>query len=109
MESAVLLTCPICNAVRALEGRRNEYSRQELYARVKSHLHDHDLNEPKMAIRKYGIVADATEIVVHSENQQQLPIEAWTTREEAWLPDGALFGGEESLSAPESSVETPSR
>jgi hypothetical protein len=109
MESAVLLRCPICNAVRALEGRRNEYSRQELYARVKSHLGDHDLDEPKMAIRKYGIVADATEIVIRSENQQQLPIEGWTTREDAWLPDGALSGGEESPSAPESSVEISSR
>lgn len=108
MESAVLLRCPICNAVRALDGRRNEYSRQELYARVKRHLHDHDLNEPKMAIRKYGIVADATEIVIHSEDQQQLPIEEWTTRDDAWLPDGALSGGEESLSAPESSVEISS-
>ena len=108
MESAVLLRCPVCNAVRVLEGRRSEYSKQDLYARVKAHLRGHDLNEPKMAIRKCGIVSDATEIVIPSENYQQLPIEEWTERDDTWLPDGSLSGGEESLSAPESSVEISS-
>lgn len=108
MESAVLLRCPICNAVRALEGRRSEYSKQDLYSRVKTHLRGHNHTEPKMAIRKYGIVSNATEIVVPSENHQQLPIEEWTERDDTWLPDGSLSGGEGSLSAPESSVEISS-
>ena len=108
MESAVLLRCPICNAVRALEGRRNEYSKQDLYSHVKTHLRGHDLNEPKMGIRKYGIVSDATEIVIPSETHQQLPIEEWTERDDTWLPDGTPSGDEGSPSAPESSVEVSS-
>ena len=108
MESAVLLRCPICNAIRALEGRRSEYSKQDLYARVKPHLGSHDLNEPKMAIRKYGIISNATEIVIPSETNQQLPIEEWMERDDTWLPDGALSDGDGSLSAPESSVEISS-
>ena len=108
MESAVLLRCPICNAVHALEGGRNEYSKRDLYSRAKTHLRGHDLNEPKMAIRKYGIVSDATEIVVPSEKYRQLPIEEWRERDDTWLPGGSLFGGEGSLSAPESSVELSS-
>ncbi len=109
MESAMVLSCPVCNAIRALEGRRSEYSKQDLYARVKPHLGRHDLNEPKMAIRKYGIVSDATEIVIPSGTHQRLPIEEWTERDDTWLPDGALSGGEGSLSAPEPSVEISSR
>ena len=109
METAVLLRCPACNAVHALEGRRSEYAKQDLYARVKTHLRGHNLNEPKMAIRKYGIVSDATEIVIPSTNDQQLPIEEWTERGDTWLPDGALSGDEGSLSAPESSVDISSR
>lgn len=108
MKSAVLLRCPICNAVRALEGRRSKYSKQDLYSHVKTHLRGHDLNEPKMAIRKYGIGSDATEIVVPSENHRQLPIEEWTERDDTWLTDGSLSDGEGSLSAPESSVEISS-
>ncbi|RLM63362.1 hypothetical protein DVK07_16245 [Halorubrum sp. Atlit-26R] len=108
MESAVILLCPICNAIHALEGRRNEYSKQELFSQVKTHLRGHDLNEPKMAIRKYGVVSDATEIVVPSKTRRQLPIKEWTERDDTWLPDGALSGGEGSQSTPESSVEVSS-
>lgn len=108
MESAVLLRCPICNTVRVLEGRRNEYSKQDLYARVKTHLGGHDLDEPKMAIRKNGIVSDATEIIIPSETLQQLPIEEWTERDDTCLPGGVLSGGDESLSASESLVEVSS-
>lgn len=104
MQSAVLLRCPTCNAVRALEGRRNEYSKQDLYATAKAHLSDHDLNEPKTAIRKYGIMSDAVEIVVSSENRQQLPTGEWRERDNTWLPKGALSGGDAPLQAPESSV-----
>ncbi len=109
MESAMVLSCPVCNAVHALEGRRSEYSKQDLYARVKPHLGRHDLNEPKMAIRKYEIISNATEIVIPSETTQQLPIEEWTKRDDTWLPDGALSSGEGSLPAPEPSVEISSR
>ena len=108
MKSAVLLRCPICTAVCALEGRRNEYSRQDLYSRAKTHLRDHDLTEAKMAIRKYGIVSDATEIVIHSETHQQLPIEEWTTRDNTWLPDGCLSDNDGSLSDSKSPAEISS-
>ena len=108
MESAVLFRCPICNAVRALEGRRSEFSKQDLYSCVNTHLRGHDLNEPKMAIRKYGIVSDATEIVIPSKTHRQLPTKEWTERDDTWLPDGALSGGEGSPPAPESSVEVSS-
>ena len=108
MQSAVLLSCPICNAVHALEGRRNEYSKRDLYSHAKPHLRGHDLNEPKMAIRKYGVVSDATEIVIPSETRRRLPTDEWTERDDAWLPDGALSGGEGSPSAPEFSIESSS-
>ena len=108
MESAVLLKCPICNAACALEGRRNKYSKQDLYSRVKTHLRGHDLTEPKMAIRKYGIVSDATELVIPSENHQQLPIEEWMTRDNTWLPDGCLSDNNGSLSDSESPAEISS-
>ncbi|OYR51039.1 hypothetical protein DJ73_14640 [Halorubrum sp. Ea1] len=108
MQSAVLLRCPMCNAIHALEGQRNEYSKQDLYSRVKTHLRGHNLNEPKMAIRKYGIVSDAVEVVVSSENRHQLPIEAWQKRDDTWLPDGVLSDGDTSPTASESSVEVSS-
>ncbi len=108
MQSAVLLRCPICTAVHALEGRRNEYSKQDLYSVVNTHLRGHNLNEPKMAIRKHGIVSDAIEIIISSENHHQLPIEEWKERDNTWLPDGALSGQDTSLPMSESSVETSS-
>ncbi|AZQ13771.1 MULTISPECIES: hypothetical protein [Halorubrum] len=99
MESAVLLRCSLCDAVFALEGRRNEYSRQDLFSRAKAHLREHELDEPKTAIRKYGIVSAATEIVIPQERHQQLPTEEWTDLEDTWLPDGALSHDDGFLSA----------
>ncbi|KOX97685.1 MULTISPECIES: hypothetical protein [Halorubrum] len=108
MKPAVVLRCPICDAVRALGGRRNEYSKQKLSSQAETHLRGHDLDEPKVAIRKYGIVSDATEIVVPSESHRRLPTKEWTGRDDTWLPDGALSGGERSQSASTSSVEVSS-
>jgi hypothetical protein len=108
MQSAVFLRCPLCNAVHALEGRRREYSKRELYSFVKTHLRRHDLSEPKTAIRKYEIVADAVEIVVTSEDRRRLPTEEWTERDNTWLPDGVLPGGETSLPTTGSSTESSS-
>jgi hypothetical protein len=105
MESTVLFRCSVCNAVCALKRRRSEYSKQDLCVRVEPHLSRHDLNEPKVAIRKYGIISNATEIVIPSETTQRLPIGEWMERDDTWLPDGALSGGYRPLSAPESSVE----
>lgn len=104
MQSAVLLRCPMCNAVHVLEGRRSDYSKQDLYATAKTHLSAHNLNEPKTAIRKYGIMSDAVEIVVSSENRHQLPIGEWKKRDSTWLPNGVLSGEDVPLRAPESSV-----
>lgn len=94
----------MCDAVHALEGQRSEYSKQALYSAARTHLRDHNLNEPKTAIRKYGIMADAIEIVVSSENRHQLPIGEWNERENTWLPEGALSGIDESLQAAKSSI-----
>jgi len=108
MQSAVLLRCPLCDAVCALEGQRSEYSKKDLYSRAKIHLRDHGLDEPKMAIRKYGIATDTTEIVVSPERHRQLPISEWIARDDAWLPDGVLSGGDAALATSESPVETSS-
>lgn len=104
MQPAVLLRCPMCNAVHALAGRRSEYSKQDLYATAKVHLSDHNLNEPKTAIRKYGIMSDAVEIVVPSEDRRQLPIGEWKERDNTWLPDGVLSGEDAPLQVPKSPV-----
>lgn len=89
MKEAVVLRCPICNSVQALEGQRSSYSKDELYSTAKNHLHDHDLNEPKTAIRKYGIVSDAVEVLISSENYDQLPLGEWKGHETTWLPENA--------------------
>lgn len=108
MQTAVLLRCPICDSVHALEGQRSEYSKQDLYSSANTHLRSHDLNEPKTAIRKYGIVSDAVEIVVSLEDHHRLPIGEWKERDDTWLPDGVLSGRETSLPTSESSVEMSS-
>jgi hypothetical protein len=92
MQSAVLLRCPVCSAVHALEQRRSEYSKQDLYATAKTHLSAHNLNEPKTAIRKNEIISEAIEIVVSSENYDRLPVGEWKKRDHTWLPDGVLSG-----------------
>ena len=104
MQSAVLLRCPICNAVQALEGRRNEYAKQSIYHAAKTHVRNHNLNEPKTAIQKYGIMADAVEIVVSPDNYSRLPIREWKNREDTWLPEGALPDRDVSLQSSDSSV-----
>ena len=88
--------------------RRNEYSKQELYAKVTAHLRGHGLTEPKTAIRKYAIVSEATEIVIPPRDQQRLPTEEWTDRDDTWLPDGVRSPGDGPLSAPDSPGETSS-
>lgn len=108
MKSALVLKCPMCNAVHTLKGQRNEYSKQDLYAQAKTHLRNHDLNETKAAIRKNEIVYDATEIVISSEMYQQLPIKAWMEPDDAWLPDDVMSENEGSQSEFESSVEISS-
>lgn len=108
MQHAVLLRCPICNAVQALEGRRRDYSKEDLYLTAGAHLRDHDLNETKTAIRKCQITLDAVEIVSFSEDYHQLPIGEWKERANTWLPEGALSGGDTSLPASGSSIRETS-
>lgn len=73
-----------------------------------THLRGHNLNEPKMAIRKHGIVSGTLETVMSSEDHHQLPIEEWNERENTWLPDGALSGEDVPLQTSESTAELSS-
>jgi len=88
MPSAVLLACPTCDSVRALEGSRNEYSKANLCATVKGHLRTHSFDETKAAIQKHQMADEAVELIVAPEYLGQLPTEAWRTRTTTWLPEG---------------------
>jgi hypothetical protein len=66
MPRAVLLRCPICDAVRALEGSRDARSKPELRATAKAHLGDHLRDESQAAIRKHQAVDAAAEVIVPS-------------------------------------------
>ena len=87
MSRAVLLRCPICGAVRSLEGKRNERSKTELCATAKTHLREHHRAESSAAIRKHQIVDSAAEIIVSAENLSRLPTDEWRESDDAWLPE----------------------
>lgn len=107
MQHAVLLKCPICDAVQALEGRRREYSKEDLSLTSGAHLRDHDLDETKRAIQKCKIAVNSVEIVSHSDDHQ-IPMGEWKERTDTWLPEGALSGGDTSPPASGSSIKETS-
>lgn len=104
MPRAVLLRCPVCDFLRAFEGSRDDYSKDDFWARAETHLRDHPLDESKTAIRKHQTAAEAEEIIVSSADVGQLPTEGWQSPSEAWLPDGVHSAGV----APDSTAATES-
>lgn len=88
MPRAVLLRCPICDAVRALEGSRDARSKAELRATARAHLDDHLRDESQAAIRKHQTVDAATEVIVPADDLGRLPTDRWVEPGSAWLPEG---------------------
>ncbi|WP_050024740.1 hypothetical protein [Halorubrum saccharovorum] len=88
MPRAVLLRCPICDAVRALDGTRDARSKAELRATAKAHLRDHARDESPTAIRKHQTVETAAEIIVSADDIGRLPTDEWRNPGSAWLPEG---------------------
>lgn len=86
MPRVTLLRCPICDGVQALQGKQSSHSKADLYARTSSHLQKHRIDESKAAIRKYGIVADAVELIVSADDLDRLPIGEWQDKSDTWLP-----------------------
>lgn len=94
MPRAVLLQCPVCNSVRALEGNRDEYTGAKLRTIADTHLRDHLLDESTTAIRKHQIAAGAVEVIISAEEDERLPNAAWRERTDAGLPDRVLSDDE---------------
>ena len=90
MPRAVLLACPVCDAVLAIRGKRADVSKRSLRATARDHLVEHDLTEPKAAIRKHATAANAVEVIVSPEEYRRLPVDEWTDRDAAGLPDDAM-------------------
>jgi hypothetical protein len=88
MPRAVLLRCPICGAVRTLDGARDARSTAELRETAKAHLGDHLRDESPAAIRKHQIADTATEIIVPTDDIDRLPTDKWRDPGAAWLPEG---------------------
>ncbi|MFC7325050.1 hypothetical protein ACFQMF_10725 [Halorubrum rutilum] len=94
MPRAVLLACPVCDAVLAIRSKRAEVSKRSLRATAKRHLIEHELIESKAAIRKHAVAANAVEVIVSPEEYQRLPVDEWTDRDAAGIPDDAVSGHE---------------
>jgi len=114
MPRAVLLACPICDAVLAISSRRAEVSRRALRATAKGHLIEHELSESKAAIRKHAVAANAVEVIVSPEEHRRLPVDEWADRDAARVPDAGQFGsdgfgsgGRRSASDPAAETPTP--
>jgi hypothetical protein len=94
MPRAVLLACPVCDAVLAIRGERTEVSKESLRTTAKGHLTEHELTESKAAIRKHAMAVNATELIVPPEEYRRLPVDEWRDRDAAGLSDDALgIGG----------------
>ncbi|PAU82703.1 hypothetical protein CK500_13995 [Halorubrum salipaludis] len=106
MPRAVLLRCPVCDAVRALDGDRSDWPRGDLYATVESHVRDHSTDETKTAIRKHRAVAESTELVVSRTQLDRLPTERWRDREAATLPESLPADAMPPAAAESPSAET---
>ena len=88
MPRAVLLRCPICDAVRTLDGGRDARSKAELRETAKAHLGGHLRDESTAAIRKHQVAETATEIIVPTDDVDRLPSGEWRAPDAAWLPEG---------------------
>lgn len=112
MPRAVLLACPVCDAVLAIRGERTEVSKESLRTTAKGHLTEHELTESKAAIRKHAMAANATELIVPPEEYRRLPVDEWRDRDAAGLSDDALgghkFGSDGVGSSSDPAVETAS-
>lgn len=108
MTRAVLLRCPNCDSVYAVEGQRTDYSKDDLFPIVKNHLCGHALSESKAAIRKYRIIENAVELVIPANELERLPVGEWQHRTATWLPDGALSHLDGSNRPPETPAESAS-
>lgn len=106
MPRAVLLACPICDSVRAVEGRQTDYSKEDLFPTVKDHLRSHRITESKAAIRKHQIAEETVELIVQADEFENLPVGEWQDQTAARLPEGAVSGAGGSSRQPESSVES---
>lgn len=83
---AVLLKCPVCDALRALEGKRADRPRSDLYATAADHVRDHPVDETETAIQKHRVVARAVELVVSPDELDRLPTERWRDRGGSGIP-----------------------
>lgn len=96
MPRALLIGCPVCDSVRALEGKRSGYSKSTLCATAREHLCDHNLTESKTAIRKHQLIAESVELLVTATEFDQLPIEEWQPHTATELPNKVFAGGDTS-------------
>ena len=84
MPRAVLLQCPVCAAVRVLEGGT---AVDDVHRVARSHLETHALSEPRRAIGTHHVAADALELLVSATDRDRLPTAAWCDPGATWLPD----------------------
>ncbi|WP_435101582.1 hypothetical protein [Halarchaeum sp. P4] len=77
MARTVLLTCPVCGAMRALVGDLDTHDRSALGDVVVDHLDAHRLGESARALRKHEAVSTAEERIVGDGELDALPTEEW--------------------------------
>lgn len=88
MTRAVLLRCPVCDAVRALDASDGDYQKERLFPVAKRHLRGHSLEESKAVIRKHQMADETRRLIVSADEFDRLPVDDWCERTAAWLPEG---------------------
>ncbi|ESS02868.1 MAG: hypothetical protein A07HR67_02374 [uncultured archaeon A07HR67] len=101
----MLLRCPVCDAVRALDASDGDYRKERVFPVVKRHLRGHSLEESKAVIRKHQMADETRRLIVSADEFERLPVDDWCERAAAWLPEGVTPAAGASDGRPEPSAE----
>ena len=101
----MLLRCPVCDAVRALDASDGDYRKERLLPVAKRHLRGHSLAESKAVIRKHQMADETRRLIVSADEFERLPVDDWCERAAAWLPEGVTLPAGASGGRPEAPAE----
>ncbi|QLC35019.1 hypothetical protein EFA46_012235 (plasmid) [Halarchaeum sp. CBA1220] len=77
MPRVVLLSCPVCDSMRAFDEDLDTLERPTLLDAADEHLAEHRLDESTRALRKHEAVATAEERLVPDPERDALPTDGW--------------------------------
>jgi len=90
MARVVLLGCPICDAVRTLEGTQTDHPPDNLQSVVRRHLHTHYFAEDNAAALTRRVASNAVEVIVPAADLGHLPLDEWRPHTDTGLSQNVV-------------------